>query len=53
MKEVKVLFSNGDTITTRINGTKEEILQYYKVGKIFNLGCESDNLQRVVKVEFI
>lgn len=36
-RTVTVYFSCGDNLTTEINGTDEEILQYY-IGKQFNLG---------------
>ncbi|MDR1707436.1 MAG: hypothetical protein LBR46_05480 [Prevotella sp.] len=37
MKTVKVIFKNDDSITTRINGTEDEIRAYY-VGYVFNIG---------------
>ena len=49
---VKVTYSNNDTITTAINGTIEEIENYYRVGSIFNIGIVADNLQSVAKLEF-
>ena len=49
---VKVTYSNNDTITTAINGTIEEIENYYKIGSIFNIGTVADNLQSVTKLEF-
>ena len=52
MKNVKVTFENGDTISTRMNGTKEEITAYY-VGNKFNLGSVEDNMQAAVNVEFV
>lgn len=53
MKTVKVTFSNNDTITTGINGTDEEIRDYYAIGREFNLGNgEHDLMAKVVKVEF-
>lgn len=51
MKTVTVHFENGDTITTRINGTDEEIKAYY-LGRYFNLGTVGDNMQKAVAVEF-
>lgn len=50
---VKVTYSNNDTITTAINGTIEEIENYYRVGSIFNIGTVEDDLQKVVKLEFV
>ena len=51
-RTVRVTFSNGDTLTTWINGTKQEILDYY-VGKWFNLGTVEDDMQQAIAVEFI
>lgn len=53
MKSAKITYSNGDVITTSINGTDENIKKYFKVGKIFNIGNVTDNLQSVVKCEII
>jgi hypothetical protein len=51
MKTAIVKFSNGDTITTGINGTDAEIRDYYAVGKWFNLGCVEDLMTQVVSVD--
>jgi hypothetical protein len=53
MRVVKVTFSNKDTITTSINGTDSEIRDYYKIGKVFNLGVVDDKLVKVVSVEIL
>jgi len=53
MKTVKVTFENGNTITTGINGTDEEIREYYKVGKIFNLGVDNDLMVKVSNLEIM
>lgn len=50
--EVEVSFENGDSIITKINGTKDEVEKYY-LNNIFNLGTEFDNMQRAIKVEFV
>lgn len=50
---VKVTYSNNNTITTVINGTIEEIENYYRVGSIFNIGTVADDLQKVVNMEFV
>ena len=50
---VKVTFENNDTITTDINGTREEVQWYYKIGRVFNLGSEDDLMTRVKKLEFL
>lgn len=52
MKTAKVLFDNGDSITTGINGTDEEIRDYYKIGRQFNLGHNGNDLMaQVTSVE--
>ena len=53
METAKIHFSNGDTITTSINDTHSKILEYYAIGKVFNIGNVSDNLQTVVKCEIL
>lgn len=53
MRTVKVSYSNGDTITTGINGTDEEIRQYFAVGRAFNMGVDDDLMARVTDVEFL
>mgnify|MGYP001612224635 CR=1 FL=1 len=52
MRPIRILFENGDCITTNINGTRAEILNYY-VGKQFNLGMEADDMRAAVRVEFL
>lgn len=49
---VRVHFSNGDSFVTPINGTIEDIEQYY-LNKWFNTGSVNDNIQCCVKVEFL
>ena len=50
---VKITYKNNDTVSTAINGTIEEIEKYYSIGSVFNIGCVTDNLQEVTKLEFI
>lgn len=52
---VKVTFSDGDTITTDMHGalTDDEIRSYYKIGRVFNLGCVEDRLVKVTDVEIL
>ena len=50
---VKVTYSNNDTVTTAINGTIEEVENYYRIGSVFNVGTVEDNMQSVTKLEFI
>ena len=53
MKTAIVKFDNENTITTGINGTDEEIREYYGIGKAFNLGDGNggDLMAKVVSVE--
>ena len=57
MCSIKVTFSDGNTIHTRINGTDAEIRRYYLgQGQVFNFGDTDahpkDKLVTAVKVEF-
>lgn len=53
-QHVKVTFKNGDHIETDINGTEQEIRDYYRIGSEFNLGSGGeDDMQKVAKVEFL
>jgi hypothetical protein len=49
---VKVGFSNGDVVQTEINLTPKAAAEYYAIGKQFNIGSVSDNLQTVSSFEF-
>lgn len=53
---IRVKFADGNTITTEINGTKEEILRYY-IGQEFQFGdteeCPQDKMVKAVGVEFL
>ncbi len=49
---IEVIFSDGNKIRSRINGTKEEVKTYY-IGNYFNLGIEKDNMQKAVQVIFL
>jgi hypothetical protein len=52
MRTVEVKFENGKKITTSINGTDEEIKNYYKVGREFNIGDGvEDDMQKVKSVQ--
>ena len=52
--EVVVKFMNGQFITTEINGTKESIEAYYKVGSKFNVGSgRHDRITTVHSVIFL
>lgn len=54
MKTAIAHFDNGDSITTSINGTEDEIRAYY-FGQVFNLGDGSggDLLARCIKLEIL
>lgn len=49
---VKITYQNNDTVTTPINGNVEEIKNFYS-RNIFNIGAIEDNLQKVLKVDFL
>ena len=52
MRTVKVIYDNGDSVITKINGTESEIKAYY-IGKVFNIGTTKDLLVKAVSVEFL
>lgn len=43
-KVVVVHLDDGDTITTRIHGTDEDIRDYYRIGSMLNMGAGYDRL---------
>ena len=47
---VKCTYTNGDTVTTRFNGTLQEAEAYF-LNQVFNIGTVYDNIQRCIKVE--
>lgn len=54
-RSVIIHFEDGNTIPTDINGTEEEINDYY-LGKYFNFGDSNDDRDKMVKavrVEFL
>lgn len=51
MKYAIIFLNNGETIGTRINGTDEEISEYYKVGSVINIGNVDDRMVKIVKVD--
>ena len=55
LREVSILFTNGDVINTNMsaNVTDKEIQEYYKVGRVFNLGSVDDLLTRVKEVTIV
>lgn len=50
---VKVRFSDGDEIVTKMIASERRIREYYRIGNIFNLGTCEDRLVKVVSVEII
>jgi hypothetical protein len=52
-RAIHVLFSDGDTLDTEIYATEADALDYYRPGKMFNLGVDTDRLVRVVSAELI
>jgi len=55
LRSVKVYFDNGDTINTSMASTlsNEQIREYYKIGKYFNLGNVNDLMAKVIKVDIL
>lgn len=56
MRTVKVIFADGNSLVTSINGTDDEIRAYY-IGKEFNFGDTEahpkDKMVKAVYVEFL
>ena len=52
-KVVVVHLADGNTITTRIHGTNEDIRAYYRVGSVLNMGTEHDQMVAVVAVDIM
>ena len=52
-KVVVVHLADGNTITTRIHGTDEDIRAYYWIGSMLNMGAERDQLVAVVAVDIM
>ena len=56
LRAIKVTYSNGTEISTSMakHLTDNEMLDYFAVGKWFNIGSgELDNMQQVVKTEIL
>ena len=56
LRSVKVTFSDGDYFVTSMNGelSDEEILAYYKPGRVLNIGSgEKDYFVEIAKVEIL
>ena len=52
MRTIKVHFSDGDSLVSKINGTTDEIENYF-FGKVFNIGSVTDKLVKCVRIEFL
>lgn len=54
MEVVKIIYDYGkDCVVTRINGTREEIANYYRIGNVVNVGAVSDVMRKITAVEFL
>lgn len=52
MITIKVYFEDGNNLTTRFNGTFEEVKSYY-VGNRFNFGVVEDKMVKCIAVDDI
>jgi hypothetical protein len=53
MKEIKIIFADGDFCYTRINATEEEIKKYY-IGKAFPFAENGKEItKKCVKIEIL
>ena len=50
--EIRIIYEDGTTETTRINATKKAARTYY-VGKVFNVGTVSDVMKKCVNIEIL
>lgn len=48
---VKVFFTDGDFMTTKINGTRDEVEAYYTPGESLNLGQRVDIFKTIERAE--
>ena len=55
LRAIKVTYSDGSEIIASMAShlTDEEMLNYFEVGKWFNIGSNADNMQQVVKSEIL
>ena len=53
MTTVKVIFTDGDYLITRINCSPEEATNYYRIGSRLNVGTVTDELKTIKALEFI
>lgn len=52
MVKIKVCFEGDYNIITSVNGTMQEIENYY-VGKLFNIGVVADDIRVCLGVELV
>lgn len=52
LRAVRVYFDDGDSLLTEINGTVEQIEQYF-LNKTFNIGCAEDKMKKCTRIEFL
>ena len=53
MTTVKVIFTDGDYLITKINCNPEETTNYYRIGSCLNMGTVTDELKTIKALEFI
>lgn len=55
MRAIKVTYENGDVISTSMAAglSDSEMLDYFKVGRVFNIGNVTDNMQAIVEAEIL
>lgn len=51
MKIVTVMYGNGNIITTKINASNREILRYFEIGDVRNIGSVNDDMQIIINVD--
>ena len=53
LEYVRVHYSNGKALTTTMNKnlSDKEIRNYFKIGKVFNIGTVEDEMTKVIAVE--
>lgn len=52
MLTLKVVFSDGDYLITRFNGTKQEAETYY-LNRSFNVGATTDAMKKCIETDFL
>lgn len=55
LRGARVTYSDGTVIPTSLAShlTDEEILSYFKIGRLANIGTNEDNLQTIINCEII